>query len=133
MNEIDTLKNPAVGMLVGTVYGTAIIKGVYPNGRKRTGWVYLRYHKGEGTNKPHRLPLSRSQEGFWYLENVKQISFSERDDYRDIVAEKNRCFEEDQRFEKYSLDLIDQVTERLKEIGDDEITEIVLNLLNKIN
>lgn len=120
-------------MLVGTVYGTAIIKGVYPNGNKRTGWVYLRYHKGGGGNKPHRLPLSRSQEGFWYLENVKQIGFSDRDDYHDIVAEKNRCVEEDQRFEEYSLDLIDQVTERLKEIGDDEITEIVLNLLNKIN
>lgn len=126
MSEIDTLKSPSVGMLVGTVYGTAIIKGVYPNGNKRTGWVYLRYHKGKGSNKPHRLPLSRSQDGFWYLKNVREISFSDRDDYHDIVAEEHSR-------NTYSLDLIDQVAERLKEIGDDEITEIVLNLLNKIN
>lgn len=132
MNEINALKGPAVGMLVSTVFGTATIKKVSPNANKRTGWVYLQYHKGKAANKPHRLPLSRSQDGFWYLENVKEIGFLDRDDYPDLIAEENRLFEEHSRNAR-SLDLIDQVAERLKEIGDDEITEIVLNLLNKLN
>ena len=132
MSEINTLKNPTVGMLISTVFGTATITGIYPNGDKRTGWAYLKYHTGKVANKPHRLALSRSQDGFWYLDHAEEISFLERYDYCDLVAKENRLFEEHSR-NTYSLNLIDQVAERLKEIGDDEITEVVLNLLNKIN